>query len=76
MAATLVVSVATSSANSETRMTAGLSRRESSATGSQTVSPKMMAEAEVTATPMNANRVMVGGSPRNCPQTCAFWSRA
>ncbi len=50
--------------------------RDSSCTGSQIGSPKMTAEAEVTATPMKANSVIVVGRPRNCPHTCARWLRA
>ena len=76
LAATLVVSVAMSSAKSEIRTTSGLSSRESSTTGSQIGSPKMTTEAEVTATPMNENSVIVVGRPRSWPHTCAFWSRA
>ena len=75
-AATLVVSVAMSRAKSDSRIAIGLSTFDSSLTGSQIASPKITAEAEVTATPMKANRVIVGGSPRNWPRTCACWSFA
>ena len=33
----------------------------------------MIAEAEVTTTPTNANRVIEGGRPIACPLICAFW---
>ena len=71
LAATFVVIVATSSANSEMKITIGFCRRDRSWTGSQIGSPKITADADVTATPMNANSVMVVGRPRNWPQTCA-----
>ncbi len=63
LAATLVVRVAISSANSEIRMTRGLLSRDSRTTGSQIASPKMSTEAEVTATPMNEKSVIVVGNP-------------
>src|SRR5947209_7183239 len=53
LAATLVFSVAISSATSATKATTGLLKRPISATGSQMASPKITTEAEVTATPMN-----------------------
>ncbi len=70
------MSVAISSAKSDTRIATGLSTFESSFTGSQIASPKITAEADVTATPMKAKSVIVGGNPRNCPTICAFWSFA
>src|SRR5579862_9291988 len=53
-AATLVFSVATSSAISATNATSGWLNLPSSTTGSQIGSPKITADAEVTATPINA----------------------
>jgi hypothetical protein len=76
LAATLVFSVASSSAISATNATAGWWKRPSSATGSQIASPKITTEAEVTATPMNEYRVMAVGNPSACPNICALCERA
>ncbi len=53
LAATLVFSVAISSAISATNATTGWLKRPSSATGSQIASPNSTTDADVTATPMN-----------------------
>ena len=42
-------------------------------TGSQIVLPYTIAVADVTTTPINANRVIEGGNPIACPLICAFW---
>src|SRR5215475_12018683 len=72
LAATLVFSVATSSATSATDATIGSLNRASSATGSQIASPNSTADADVTATPMNEYRVIAAGNPSACPTACAF----
>ena len=53
LAATLVLSVAISSATSATNATTGWLNRAQQRTGSQMASPNSTTEAEVTATPMN-----------------------
>ena len=50
--------------------------RAMSATGSQIASPKTTIVALVTATPMNANAVMVAGRPSAWPSACERWLRA
>ena len=47
-----------------------------SVTGSQIASPKTTIVALVTATPMNANAVIVAGKPMAWPSTCERWLRA
>ena len=54
-------------------MTAGEPMRAMSATGSQMGSPKTTIVALVTATPMNANAVIVVGRPRAWPSICDRW---
>src|SRR5579871_2838659 len=62
LAATLVFSVAISSATSAMEATTGWWNRPSSATGSQIASPNRTTEADVTATPMNEYKVIAAGS--------------
>ena len=50
--------------------------RAMSATGSQIASPKITIVALVTATPMNANAVIVAGRPSAWPSACDRWLRA
>ena len=57
-------------------MTGGLPMRAMSATGSQIASPKITIVALVTATPMNANAVIVAGRPSAWPSACERWLRA
>ena len=57
-------------------MTGGLPIRAISTTGSQIASPKMTIVALVTATPMNANAVIVVGRPSAWPSACDRWLRA
>ena len=47
--------------------------RLTSTTGSQIGSPKITIVALVTATPMNANAVIVVGRPSAWPSTCERW---
>src|SRR6266508_4486083 len=72
-AATLVVSVAMRRASIEVTVIQGVLNLARSTTGSQIGSPKTTSEADVTATPMNAYRVIVVGRPRVWPRICAFW---
>src|SRR6516164_5869009 len=71
LAATLVFSVASSRATSAISATRGWLNRPSSTTGSQMASPKITADAEVTATPMKEYSVIALGSPSACPTICA-----
>ena len=50
--------------------------RAITSTGSQIAFPNTTIVALVTATPMNANSVIVDGRPRACPTACARWLRA
>ena len=75
-AAMLVVSCAASTTSAPTMITGGLPIRAISTTGSQIASPKTTIVALVTATPMNANSVIVVGSPIAWPSTCERWLRA
>src|SRR5215471_12420952 len=49
-----------------------LSNFPASCTGSQIVFPYTIAVAEVTDTPIKANKVIEGGRPIACPAICAF----
>src|ERR1700741_3101378 len=74
LAAMLVESVATDSASIEIAVTPRPPTRASSVTGSQIVSPsKISGVADVTATPMNANRVIVVGRPSAWPSAWSRW---
>ena len=57
-------------------MTGALPIRAMSATGSQIASPNSTIVALVTATPMNANAVIVAGKPSACPSAWDRWLRA
>src|SRR5581483_11815131 len=70
-AATLVLSVAISSATRAMIATTGSLNFPSSATGSQIASPNSTTEADVTATPMNEYNVIAVGNPNACPNACA-----
>ena len=72
----LVVSCAASTTSAPVMITIGLPIRAINATGSQIASPNTTIVALVTATPMNANIVIVVGSPSACPSTCDRWLRA
>ena len=67
-AARLVDSVATDKATSETRTAVPPPIRPSSTTGSGIASPKITTVADVTATPIKANRVMKVGRPIAWPR--------
>ena len=72
----LVVSCASRMTSAPKIITVGLPIRAISATGSQIASPKITTVALVTATPMNANAVIVAGSPSAWPSACDRWLRA
>ena len=72
-AAMLVVNCAINTTSAPKMMTAGLPIRAIRTTGSQIASPKMTMVALVTATPMNAKAVIVGGSPIAWPSACERW---
>ena len=57
-------------------ITGALPMRAITWTGSQIASPNITIVALVTATPMNANAVIVAGSPSAWPITCDRWLRA
>ena len=76
LAAMLVVSCASSTTSAPKMMTGGLPMRAMSTTGSQIASPKITIVALVTATPMNANAVIVAGRPSAWPSACERWLRA
>ena len=69
----LVDSVARVSANSATVTVKPPPIAPSRSVGFQIVSPKITAVALVTATPMNANRVIVVGRPIAWPRTWSRW---
>jgi hypothetical protein len=73
LAAMFVVSCAIRTMTAPKMITAGLPIRAISATGSHTASPKMTIVALVTATPMNANAVIVVGRPSAWPSACDRW---
>ena len=75
-AAMLVVSCASSTMSAPKMMTGALPIRAMSATGSQMASPNSTIVALVTATPMNANAVIVAGRPIAWPSACERWLRA
>src|ERR1019366_6593741 len=75
-AATLTFSVASSNANIAITTATGFPRRARTWTGSQIACPKIIAVAEVTATPMKEYSVMVVGKPNTWPRTCERWLRA
>src|SRR5437899_2657961 len=72
LAATFVFSVAIISAIKATNATSGWLNFPSSTTGSQIGAPNSTADAEVTATPINAYSVIAVGNPSACPTICAF----
>ena len=72
LAATLVLSVATSKATSAIKATTGWLNLPSSTTGSQMAWPNKTTEAEVTATPIKEYSVMAAGKPSAWPSICAF----
>src|SRR5258708_5823078 len=71
LAATLVFSVASSSATRAIIATIGCLNARSRKTGYKMASPKITADADVTATPMNAYSVIAIGNPSACPTICA-----
>jgi hypothetical protein len=73
LAAMLVVSCAASTTRAAKMITAGLPMRVTSSIGSQMALPKTTMVALVTATPMNANAVMVVGRPRAWPVAWERW---
>ena len=75
-AAMLVVNCAARITSAPRMITAGLPMRAMSSIGSQIAFPKTTIVALVTATPMNANAVIVAGNPSACPSTCERWLRA
>ena len=75
-AAMLVVICAARITSAPRITTSGLPMRAISTTGSQIASPKITIVALVTATPKNANAVIVAGRPSAWPSACDFWLRA
>ena len=71
-----VVSCASRTMSAPKMMTGALPMRAISATGSQMASPNSTIVALVTATPMNANAVIVAGRPSAWPSACDRWLRA
>ena len=76
LAAMFVVSCAASTITAAMMITIAPPIRVMSTTGSQIGSPNSTTVALVTATPMNANAVIVVGSPSACPSACDRWLRA
>jgi hypothetical protein len=73
LAAILVVSCAARTTSAAKMITGARPIRLTSTTGSQIAWPKITMVALVTATPMNANAVIVVGSPSACPRICERW---
>ena len=65
-----VVSCASRTTSAPKMMTGALPMRVMRTTGSQIASPKSTIVALVTATPMNANAVIVAGRPSAWPRAC------
>src|SRR4051812_8316402 len=75
-AAMLVWSCAQSTTTAATMITMGDPMRLMTSIGSQIAIPYITIVALVTATPTNANAVIVVGRPSAWPSACDFWLRA